>query len=55
VFDWAGTLVDTAEATYRCYERVFESFGIAFDREALLAAQPDVMVGSLRQAMRTLL
>jgi HAD superfamily hydrolase (TIGR01509 family) len=33
VFDWDGTLVDTAEATYRCYERVFESFGIAFDRE----------------------
>jgi HAD superfamily hydrolase (TIGR01509 family) len=33
VFDWDGTLVDTAEATYRCYERVFESFGIAFDRD----------------------
>jgi HAD superfamily hydrolase (TIGR01509 family) len=33
VFDWDGTLVDTAEATYRCYERVFESFEIAFDRE----------------------
>lgn len=32
MFDWDGTLVDTAEATYRCYERVFESFGIAFDR-----------------------
>lgn len=33
MFDWDGTLVDTAEATYRCYERVFESFGIAFDRD----------------------
>ncbi|HEX7191747.1 MAG TPA: HAD family hydrolase [Thermoanaerobaculia bacterium] len=33
MFDWDGTLVDTAEATYRCYERVFDSFGIAFDRE----------------------
>ena len=33
MFDWDGTLVDTAEATYRCYERVFESFGIAFHRD----------------------
>lgn len=32
MFDWDGTLVDTAEATYRCYQRVFDSFGIAFDR-----------------------
>jgi len=32
-FDWDGTLADTAEATYRTYERVFGDFGIAFDRE----------------------
>jgi HAD superfamily hydrolase (TIGR01549 family) len=38
VFDWDGTLVDTAEATYRCYERLFESFGIAFDREVYARA-----------------
>lgn len=32
VFDWDGTLVDTAEASYRCYLRLFESYGIPFDR-----------------------
>jgi len=32
LFDWDGTLVDSAEASYRCYVRLFESFGIAFDR-----------------------
>jgi len=31
-FDWDGTLADTAEATFRCYEAVFGSYGIAFDR-----------------------
>jgi HAD superfamily hydrolase (TIGR01509 family) len=33
LFDWDGTLADTAEATYRCYERVFREFEIAFDRD----------------------
>jgi len=33
MFDWDGTLADTAEATYRCYERVFREFDIAFDRD----------------------
>lgn len=32
-FDWDGTLVDSAAATYRCYERIFRSFGVSFDRE----------------------
>jgi HAD superfamily hydrolase (TIGR01549 family) len=34
LFDWDGTLADTAEATYRCYERVFREFEIAFDRDS---------------------
>ena len=34
LFDWDGTLVNTAEASYRCYEKLFGSFGIAFDRDA---------------------
>src|SRR5262249_35701074 len=33
-FDWDGTLADTAEASYRCYVRMFADFGIAFDRDA---------------------
>ncbi|MGZ5445436.1 MAG: HAD family hydrolase [Thermoanaerobaculia bacterium] len=33
LFDWDGTLVDTAEASYRCYVRLFEELGVAFDRE----------------------
>jgi HAD superfamily hydrolase (TIGR01509 family) len=32
LFDWDGTLVDSAERTFRCYARVFGVFGIAFDR-----------------------
>jgi len=32
LFDWDGTLVDTSEASYRCYVRMFAEFGIAFDR-----------------------
>lgn len=32
LFDWDGTLADTAEATYRCYVRTFADFGIGFDR-----------------------
>ncbi|HKO55815.1 MAG TPA: HAD family hydrolase [Thermoanaerobaculia bacterium] len=34
LFDWDGTLVDTAEASFRCYVRMFAEFGIPFDREA---------------------
>lgn len=33
LFDWDGTLADTAEASYRTYVRTFADFGIAFDRE----------------------
>jgi HAD superfamily hydrolase (TIGR01509 family) len=33
VFDWDGTLADTAEASFRCYLRMFETFNIRFDRE----------------------
>lgn len=32
LFDWDGTLADSAEASYRCYEDLFGSLGIAFDR-----------------------
>jgi HAD superfamily hydrolase (TIGR01509 family) len=32
LFDWDGTLVDSAERTFRCYARVFARYGIAFDR-----------------------
>jgi phosphoglycolate phosphatase len=33
LFDWDGTLADTAEASYRCYVRTFSELGIPFDRE----------------------
>jgi HAD superfamily hydrolase (TIGR01509 family) len=33
LFDWDGTLLDSAETTYRCYRRLFENFGIDFTRE----------------------
>ena len=33
LFDWDGTLADTAEASYRCYVRTFGELGIEFDRE----------------------
>ena len=33
LFDWDGTLVDSAEASFRGYERLFSSYGIAFDRQ----------------------
>ena len=33
LFDWDGTLVDTAEPAYRCYVRMFADFGIHFDRD----------------------
>lgn len=34
LFDWDGTLVDSAERTFRCYQQVFASHGIGFDRAA---------------------
>lgn len=33
LFDWDGTLVDTAEASFRCYVRLFDELGIPFDRD----------------------
>jgi HAD superfamily hydrolase (TIGR01509 family) len=33
LFDWDGTLVNTGEASFRCYEKLFGSYGIAFDRD----------------------
>ncbi len=33
LFDWDGTLADTAEASFRCYVRMFGDYGIPFDRE----------------------
>lgn len=34
LFDWDGTLVDSAEKSYRCYVRVFSAYGIEYDRDA---------------------
>jgi HAD superfamily hydrolase (TIGR01549 family) len=31
LFDWDGTLVDSAQKSYRCYARVFASYGIDYD------------------------
>ena len=33
LFDWDGTLVNSAETSYRAYVSLFESSGIPFDRE----------------------
>jgi HAD superfamily hydrolase (TIGR01549 family) len=42
LFDWDGTLVDSAEASFRSYVRLFESYGIAFDRPRFAATySPD--------------
>ncbi len=32
LFDWDGTLLNSAEASYRCYQRLFDALGIPFDR-----------------------
>ncbi len=32
LFDWDGTLVDSAAKSYRCYQRVFARYGIVYDR-----------------------
>lgn len=34
LFDWDGTLANSAEASFRCYVKLFGSFGIGFDRDA---------------------
>jgi HAD superfamily hydrolase (TIGR01549 family) len=33
LFDWDGTLVDSAECSYKCYVQVFAAFGKPFGRE----------------------
>ena len=37
LFDWDGTLVNSAEASFRCFESVFAGYGIPFDRAAYAA------------------
>lgn len=34
LFDWDGTLVDSAAKSYRCYVRVFAAHGIVYDQRA---------------------
>ena len=42
LFDWDGTLLDSAEASFRSYVRLFASYGIAFDRERFASSySPD--------------
>lgn len=42
LFDWDGTLVDSAEVSFRCYVDLFASYGITFDRERFAATySPD--------------
>jgi HAD superfamily hydrolase (TIGR01509 family) len=33
LYDWDGTLVDSAEKSYRCYVRVFSEYGIDFSHQ----------------------
>jgi HAD superfamily hydrolase (TIGR01549 family) len=33
LFDWDGTLSDSAEASFRCYARLFPEYGIPFARD----------------------
>ena len=33
MFDWDGTLLDSAETTFRCYRTLFAPYGIDFTRE----------------------
>jgi HAD superfamily hydrolase (TIGR01509 family) len=33
LYDWDGTLADSAEASYRSYQRVFAAYAIPFDRD----------------------
>jgi len=39
LFDWDGTLVNTAEANYRCYVQLFGSYGI----RSIATPSPDVL------------
>ena len=34
LFDWDGTLADTAQASFRSYVKMFADFGLQFDEEA---------------------
>jgi HAD superfamily hydrolase (TIGR01509 family) len=34
LYDWDGTLLDSAETSFRCYARLFAPYGIEFDRSA---------------------
>jgi pyrophosphatase PpaX len=44
LFDWDGTLVDSAELSYDCYVRTFARFGIDYDRARFEATySPDWM------------
>jgi HAD superfamily hydrolase (TIGR01509 family) len=37
LYDWDGTIVDSAEASFLCYEELFASYGLRFDRETYAA------------------
>jgi HAD superfamily hydrolase (TIGR01509 family) len=42
LFDWDGTLADSAEASFRSYVRLFAAYGIEFDRPRFAATySPD--------------
>lgn len=42
LFDWDGTLVNSAEVSFRCFESVFAGYGIPFDRATYAATySPD--------------
>lgn len=34
LYDWDGTLVDSSDASFRCYETMFGTLGVPFDRDA---------------------
>jgi HAD superfamily hydrolase (TIGR01549 family) len=34
LFDWDGTLIDSAEASYRCYVHLFSGYSLPFDRDS---------------------
>lgn len=36
LFDWDGTLLDSAEASFRCYRRLFAPYGIDFTRDVFM-------------------
>ena len=57
-FDWDGTLIDSAEPSFRTYCRVFGAYGLAFDRDLFARSySPDwyrtyEIVGLPRKAWR---